>query len=107
MGKRISSQTRGELLEAVWRRYCRSSKRDETSIRDEFAALRDYHRKHRIYLPNRAIREPRRHKMGVFAIVEYMMRQSRKRSSTIDLSDKSLGAKAKKKSEYKEKRAAL
>jgi len=52
MGKRISSHTRKELLEAMRRRYRESSKMDKTKILDEFVALTDYHRKHGIRLLN-------------------------------------------------------
>ena len=50
MGKRISSQTRKELLEAMQRRYRESSKMDKTRILDEFVALTGYHRKHAVRL---------------------------------------------------------
>ncbi len=50
MGKRISSQTRKELLEAMRRRYHDSPKMDKTRILDEFVALTGYHRKHGIRL---------------------------------------------------------
>jgi len=52
MGKRISSQTIKELLEAMRRRYRESSKMDKTRILDEFVALTDYHRKHGVRLLN-------------------------------------------------------
>ena len=50
MGKKISSQTRKELLEAMRRRYRESSKMDKTRILDEFVALTGYHRKHGVRL---------------------------------------------------------
>jgi hypothetical protein len=50
MGKRISSQTRKELLEAMRRRYRDSPKMDKTRILDEFIALTGYHRKHGVRL---------------------------------------------------------
>ena len=50
MGKRISSQTRKELLEAVRLRYRGSSKMNKTRILDEFVALTGYHRKHGVRL---------------------------------------------------------
>jgi len=50
MGKKISSQTRKELLKAIRRRYCESSKMDKTRILDEFVALTGYHRKHGVRL---------------------------------------------------------
>ena len=50
MGKRISSQTRKELLEAMRRRYRDSRKMDKTRILDEFVALTGYHRKHGVRL---------------------------------------------------------
>jgi len=53
MGKRISSQTRKELLEAVRLRYRESSKMNKTRILDEFVALTGYHRKHGIRLLSR------------------------------------------------------
>ena len=52
MDKKISSQARKELLEAMRRRYRESSKMDKTRILDEFVALTDYHRKHGIRLLN-------------------------------------------------------
>ena len=54
MGKRISSQTRKELLDAMRRRYCESSKMDKTRMIDEFVALTGYHRKHGIRLLRQA-----------------------------------------------------
>lgn len=50
MGKRVSSQTRRELLEAVRRRYRESSKMDKAGILNELAALTGYHRKHVVRL---------------------------------------------------------
>jgi hypothetical protein len=50
MGKKISLQTRKELLEAMRRRYRESSKMDKTRILDEFVALTGYHRKHGVRL---------------------------------------------------------
>jgi len=50
MGKRISFQTRKELLEAMRRRYRDSPKMDKTRILDEFVALTGYHRKHGVRL---------------------------------------------------------
>jgi len=50
MGKRISSKTRKELLEAMRRRYRESSKMGKTRILDEFIALTGYHRKHGVRL---------------------------------------------------------
>ena len=50
MGKRISSQTRKELFEAVRLRYRESSKMNKTRILDEFFALTGYHRKHGVRL---------------------------------------------------------
>jgi len=50
MGKRISWQTRTELLEAVRLRYRESWKMNKTRILDEFVALTGYHRKHGIRL---------------------------------------------------------
>lgn len=53
MGKKISSETRKELLDAMRRRYHESSKRDKARILDEFIALTGYHRKHGIRLLQR------------------------------------------------------
>ena len=50
MGRRISSQTRKELLEALRRRYRESSKMDKKGILNEFVALTGYHRKHVVRL---------------------------------------------------------
>lgn len=50
MVKRISSQTRKELLNAMRRCYRESSKMDKTRILDEFVALTGYHRKHGVRL---------------------------------------------------------
>jgi len=65
MGKRISSETRRELLEAVRLRYRGSSKMNKTRILDEFIALTGYHRKHAVRLlsqtystESQAAREP-------------------------------------------------
>jgi len=54
MGKRISSQTRKELLKAIQQRYRESSKINKTKILDEFVALTGYHRKHGV----RLLKEP-------------------------------------------------
>jgi hypothetical protein len=50
MGKRISWQTRKELLEAIRLRYRESWKVNKTRILDEFVALTGYHRKYGIRL---------------------------------------------------------
>ena len=50
MGKRISWQTRKELLETVRLRYRESWKTNKTRILDEFVALTGYHRKYGIPL---------------------------------------------------------
>jgi len=50
MRKRISSQTKKELLEAMRLRYRESSKMNKTRILDEFVALTDYHRTHGVCL---------------------------------------------------------
>jgi len=50
MDKRISTQTKKELIEALRRRYCDASKKAKTRILDEFVALSGYHRKHAIRL---------------------------------------------------------
>lgn len=54
MGKRISSQTRKELLDGMQRRYRESSKMDKARILDEFIALTGYHRKHGVRLLRQA-----------------------------------------------------
>jgi len=54
MGKRISSQTRKELLDGMRRRYRESSKMDKARILDEFIALAGYHRKHGVRLLRQA-----------------------------------------------------
>lgn len=54
MGKRISSRTRKELLEAIRRRYHESSKTDKTRILNEFIALTGIHRKYGIRLLHQA-----------------------------------------------------
>jgi hypothetical protein len=65
MGKRISSETRRELLEAVRLRYRGSSKINKTRILNEFIALTGYHRKYAVRLlgqtcstESQAAREP-------------------------------------------------
>lgn len=45
MARRISMPTRTELVAAIKESYQRSSKTDRTSNRDEFVAVRGYHRK--------------------------------------------------------------
>ncbi len=50
MGKRISTHTREELLEALRHRYHNSSKKGKARILDEFVAVSGYHRKHAIRL---------------------------------------------------------
>jgi len=54
MGRRGSSQTRKELLEAVRRRYRESSKMDKKGILNELVALTGYHRKHVVRLLGQA-----------------------------------------------------
>lgn len=46
MGRRISNETRRELLEVLECRYRNSPKKDRTRILDEFVAVSGYHRKH-------------------------------------------------------------
>jgi hypothetical protein len=46
MGKRLSTETRRELLEALVSRYRNSAKKDKKRILDEFVAVSGYHRKH-------------------------------------------------------------
>jgi len=53
MGRRISSETRKELLGALECRYRNSSKKDRTRILDEFVAVSGYHRKHATRLLSR------------------------------------------------------
>ena len=54
MGKRVSWQTRKELLEAVRRRYRESSKMDKKGILSEVVAITGYHRKHVVRLLGQA-----------------------------------------------------
>ena len=54
MGKRVSWQTRKELLEAVRRRYRESSKMEKKGILSEVVALTGYHRKHVVRLLGQA-----------------------------------------------------
>ena len=50
MGKRVSQQTRDELIEALSARYEQSGREDKARILDEFARITGYHRKHAIRL---------------------------------------------------------
>ena len=50
MVKKISKETKKELLEALRLRYKKASKKDKTRILDEFVALSGYHRKHAVRL---------------------------------------------------------
>ena len=50
MVKKISKETRKELLGALRQRYKKASKNDKTRILDEFVALSGYHRKHAVRL---------------------------------------------------------
>ena len=50
VGRRISTNTRQELLDALWNRYRESSKKEKAQILDEFVAVSGYHRKHAIRL---------------------------------------------------------
>ena len=52
MAKRISKETKKELLTALMQRYRLASKRDKARILDEFVAVSGYHRKHAIRLLN-------------------------------------------------------
>jgi hypothetical protein len=52
MDKKISSQMRRELVEAMQWRYHKSPKTDKTRILNEFVALTGYHRKHGVRLLN-------------------------------------------------------
>ena len=52
MVKKISKDTKREILDALKRRYNKVSKRDKTKIIDEFVAVSGYHRKHAIRLIN-------------------------------------------------------
>jgi len=52
MAKKISNETKKELLTALKRRYRLASKRDKTRIIDEFVAISGYHRKHAVRLLN-------------------------------------------------------
>lgn len=46
MARKISRNTRLELLEVLKQRYMRATKKEKSRILDEFAALTGYHRKH-------------------------------------------------------------
>lgn len=48
MGKRLSKQTKEDLIGALRHRYSKSSKKGKTRILDEFVAVSEYHRKHAI-----------------------------------------------------------
>ena len=50
MAKKISKETRKELISALRQRYKEASKKDKTKILDEFVALSGYHRKHAVRL---------------------------------------------------------
>jgi hypothetical protein len=52
MDKKISTQTREELVEVLGRRYRTASKKAKTQILDEFVAASEYRRKHAIRLLN-------------------------------------------------------
>lgn len=52
MGKRLSMETRKELLGAVRERYRQARKEDRSVILDEFVELTEYHRKYAIRLLN-------------------------------------------------------
>jgi len=52
MGKRMTTSTRDELIEALRNRYRKAHRRDKTRILDEFVAVSSYHRKHAIRLLN-------------------------------------------------------
>jgi len=50
MDKKISAQTKEELVRVLTRRYSKSVKKVKTQILDEFVAVSGYHRKHAIRL---------------------------------------------------------
>jgi len=50
MVKKISKETKKELLGALRQRYIEASKKDKTRILDEFVELSGYHRKHAVRL---------------------------------------------------------
>ena len=50
MGKRVSQQTRDELIKALGARYEQGGREDKARILDEFARITGYHRKHAIRL---------------------------------------------------------
>ncbi len=50
MGKRISRNTRKELVEGLRQRYVEASRKEKTRILDEFVAITGYHRKHAVRL---------------------------------------------------------
>ena len=53
MGKRVSQQTREELVAALVERYAGSCRDDKARILDEFGRITGYHRKHAIRLLGR------------------------------------------------------
>jgi hypothetical protein len=53
MDRRISTQTTGELVRVLGRRYHDSSKMAKTLILNELVAVSGYHRKHEIRLLSR------------------------------------------------------
>ncbi len=46
MGRRISMETRRELIKVVSDRYCEASRKGRVAILDEFVAITGFHRKH-------------------------------------------------------------
>ena len=50
MAKKISKETKKELISALKQRYKSATKSDKTKILDEFVALSGYHRKHAVRL---------------------------------------------------------
>src|SRR5688572_29405222 len=52
MPKKISGETRLELVAAIGERYRAASKKDKVAILDEFVAITGHHRKHAIRVLN-------------------------------------------------------
>ncbi len=55
MARKVSAETRQDLLQAVRERYRGSLKAEKLRILDEFVAVTGYHRKHVIRLFNAAL----------------------------------------------------
>src|SRR5215210_606183 len=69
MARKVSTETRQDLLQAVQERYRGSLKEEKLRILDEFVAVTGYHRKHIIRLFNAApvaVRFGRRARLPVY-----------------------------------------